>query len=275
MTTAATHSASRGFHVARRLLPAGVSEVAGATTHIVSLHVGAPVRAVCTRDGRAQSALQIPGDIEIVPVGDSGRWVDEGPAELLRITLDPPFFNTVSAGLGLDPRRVELTPQSRAHDSEIEHICLALESACARVNGGSSLFVDSLGMALGARLIERFANVRVAQPSGSLSRRQLNAVTDYVEANLTRPLTLKDLAAVAGVSVSHFKTLFKNAVGAPAHAYLVRRRVDRAAQLIKEGDSPLSQIALEAGFAHQSHLARAMRKTLGVTPGSLARAYRM
>jgi AraC family transcriptional regulator len=50
--------------------------------------------------------------------------------------------------------------------------------------------------------------------------------------------------------------------------------VERAAQLIKEGDTPLSQVALEAGFSHQSHLARSMRKTLGVTPGKLARAYR-
>ena len=44
--------------------------------------------------------------------------------------------------------------------------------------------------------------------------------------------------------------------------------------LIQAGALPLSQVALEAGFAHQSHLARAMRRTLGVTPKALAGAGR-
>jgi AraC family transcriptional regulator len=220
------------------------------------------------------SGVQETGDIEIIPIGDGGRWVDEAPADLVSIRIEAAFLNSVAAGLGIDPRRVELAPQSRARDVEIEYIGRALDRACAKANGGSSLLIDSLGIALSARLIERFANVRPEGAAGRLSPRQLSAVIEYVEEHLAEPMTLKDLADVAGMSISHFKTLFRNAKGLPAHTYVVRRRVERAAQLIKEGDTPLSQIALEAGFSHQSHLARSMRKTLGLTPGKLARAYR-
>ena len=79
---------------------------------------------------------------------------------------------------------------------------------------------------------------------------------------------------MAGVSPSYFKALFKAAVGVPAHRYVVRRRVARAVELIKSGDHPLAEVALETGFAHQSHMARAMRNVLGRTPGELAREVR-
>ena len=76
------------------------------------------------------------------------------------------------------------------------------------------------------------------------------------------------LAGVAAVSTSHFKTLFKRSTGLPPHEYVVHRRVERAKSLLLRGDRPSSQAALEAGFAHQSHMVRWMRRILGATPGS-------
>ena len=58
------------------------------------------------------------------------------------------------------------------------------------------------------------------------------------------------------------------------HGREARIQVGRLASVATTSPRPLSQVALEAGFSHQSHLARSMRKTLGVTPGKLARAYR-
>ena len=77
---------------------------------------------------------------------------------------------------------------------------------------------------------------------------------------------------MAGVSVSHLKTLFRRSTGLPVHQYVLRRRVERARLLLERGELPLSQIALEAGFAHQSHMARCMRRLLGTTPAALRRS---
>jgi AraC family transcriptional regulator len=71
------------------------------------------------------------------------------------------------------------------------------------------------------------------------------------------------------VSASHLRVLFKRTVGIPIHEYVIQRRVERARVLLVESELPASQIALEAGFAHQSHMARCMRKLLGFTPSSL------
>jgi AraC family transcriptional regulator len=111
-----------------------------------------------------------------------------------------------------------------------------------------------------------------APPPGGLSQRQLRVVVEYIEEHLDRDLSLARLARVAGVSASHLKTLFKRSTGQPVHTYVVQQRVHRAATLLARGELPASQIALETGFSHQSHMARCMRRVLGVTPGAVARS---
>jgi AraC family transcriptional regulator len=88
--------------------------------------------------------------------------------------------------------------------------------------------------------------------------------------HLDADLTLSELASVSGFSVSHFKPLFRRAVGVPAHRFVLERRVERARTRLFEGDSSLAEIAVEAGFAHSSHMARCMRRVLGVSPSQLA-----
>jgi AraC family transcriptional regulator len=265
-------AAARGFCAKRHTFPAGVVETTGWPQLCVSVHVGAPVRATCVRDGRSTTGVVTRGDIEIIPPGEPGRWEDESPAEAVVMRFEREFVARVATNLDLDPA-VEIRPQAQIRDPVIAAIGWALEAAIADPVP-DALQIDSLGEALACRLIRRYGSARTAPVRGRLSQRQLRAVLAHIDANLDVTLRLDALARVAGVSPSHFKTLFRRATGAPPHRYVVRRRVERAVALIQAGALPLSQVALEAGFAHQSHLARAMRRTLGVTPKALAGAGR-
>jgi len=60
-------------------------------------------------------------------------------------------------------------------------------------------------------------------------------------------------------------------MGMPVHQYVVRRRVERARTLLLAGRLPLSQIALETGFSHQSHMTSCMKRILGVTARQVRR----
>jgi AraC family transcriptional regulator len=71
----------------------------------------------------------------------------------------------------------------------------------------------------------------------------------------------------------HFKPLFRAAVGMPAHRLVLERRVERARVRLVE-DGRITEVALETGLAHPSHLARCLRGMLGVTPSQLARSAR-
>ncbi len=71
------------------------------------------------------------------------------------------------------------------------------------------------------------------------------------------------------MSPYHFSRLFKEAVGSPPHRYVVERRVERAKDLLRRTDLPISEVAREVGFSSQSHLHFHLKRLLGATPASL------
>jgi AraC family transcriptional regulator len=97
-------------------------------------------------------------------------------------------------------------------------------------------------------------------------------VIEYIEAYLDKDLTLAELATVAGYSLSYFKPMFKQAVGIPVHRFVLERRIERARTRLLEGEKSVTEIALETGFAHPSHMARGMRRAIGLSPSQIAKS---
>lgn len=98
-------------------------------------------------------------------------------------------------------------------------------------------------------------------------------VREAIEAGLDGPLSLPELAAIAGLSPFHFLRAFRDAVGSTPHAYVQARRVARAKRLLAAGLSP-AEAAAGAGFADQSHLNRWLYRTHGTTPGRYRQQFR-
>jgi AraC family transcriptional regulator len=129
--------------------------------------------------------------------------------------------------------------------------------------------MDSLATGLAARVVKNNSSLARSSSRGSaapMPTRKLKEVLAYLEDNLARDLGLREIADVAGLSISHFKVLFRKSMGMPPHQYLIRRRVERAAMQLRNGNLPIGQIALDNGFCHQSHLAAHTRRVLGASP---------
>ena len=88
----------------------------------------------------------------------------------------------------------------------------------------------------------------------------------HIEQHLSQPLSLAELATMAGLSVWRFATVFRQQVGESPHRYICRMRVERAQALIRDGVAPVNA-AMEAGFYDQSHLSRHFKNVCGMTPG--------
>lgn len=99
-------------------------------------------------------------------------------------------------------------------------------------------------------------------------------VEDAIEASIAEPPSVTDLAALAGVHASHLLRTFRRYHGCTVATYVRRQRVERARGEIATSKRPLSMIALDAGFADQSHFTRAFRQAYGETPGRYARSLR-
>src|SRR3954447_25285585 len=106
---------------------------------------------------------------------------------------------------------------------------------------------------------------------GGLAAWQVVRVRAYIDSNLHRTIHIQDLSAVARRSKAHFSRKFKQTIGEPPHAYVVRRRLERACHLMMISAEPLSEIALSVGFSDQAHLCRLFRQAFGQSPANWRR----
>jgi AraC family transcriptional regulator len=118
--------------------------------------------------------------------------------------------------------------------------------------------------------IECRARAKGARP-GALAAWQIARVRAFIDENLHRTIHTKDLSGVAQRSKAHFSRSFKQAFGEPPHAYVVRRRLERACHLMITSSASLTEIALSVGFSDQSHLCRLFRQAFGQSPSSWRR----
>lgn len=109
---------------------------------------------------------------------------------------------------------------------------------------------------------------------GGLAPARVNRICEYIDSHVQENIALEVLAEIAQLSVHHFARAFRQSLGVPPHNYIVQRRVEHAQQLLRNTDLPLSEIAMEAGFTDQSHLARHFRTILGVSPALARQRFR-
>ena len=88
----------------------------------------------------------------------------------------------------------------------------------------------------------------LADRQTGLSDRQVGAVADFIEAHISGPISLNDLASVAGLSRCHFSRSFKAATAENPHSFVQKRRIARAARLLQTGDMSLEAVALAVGY---------------------------
>jgi AraC family transcriptional regulator len=107
--------------------------------------------------------------------------------------------------------------------------------------------------------------------AGGLAGWQIARVRAFIDKNLHGPIHTRDLSAIARRSAAHFARSFKQSFGESPHAYVMRRRLEKACHLMMTSSESLSQIALSVGFSDQSHLTKRFRQALGQSPSKWRR----
>jgi len=96
--------------------------------------------------------------------------------------------------------------------------------------------------------------------------RHLLRAKDAIDAGFARPLDVPVLARVAHLSPAHFSRLFRRAFGETPHQYLLTRRLERAAALLRNTDHSVAEICFEVGLASVGSFTTSFRRVYGVTP---------
>ncbi|MBC1236748.1 MULTISPECIES: helix-turn-helix domain-containing protein [Nostoc] len=215
----------------------------------------------------SQSSQVIPGTITIIPANtqNGAYWGTEHSFIVLIFESDL-FAQHIGKSTDID--EVELLPTLSHPDPLIYSIGLALKAELESNGIGSRLYVDSLAIALTAHLLQHYsAQKRILSISESgLPKSKLREVIEYIHHHLGQDLTVAQLAAIAQVSPNYFSALFKQSTGLAPHQYVLRYRIARAKQLLREGELSIADISYHLGFSHQSHFSQHFKRLVGTSP---------
>jgi AraC family transcriptional regulator len=254
--------------------PRGVLDVPGLENVLISIHLGTPSRMTCRRGGKLFNGTAVHGDIDIIPAQTPSRWEmhDENDTALL-LSLPQALLRTVASESGLDDARLEIRNRFQIRDIELEGLGWAMKREMEAGCPSGRFYLQGLTLAVASRLVTRHSSIAkpLVERNEGLVGRKLKQVLSFIEDQLAEDLSLEQIASVAGVSSSHFKTVFKKSIGMPVHQYVIQRRVERAKSLLIQDSLSMADIAQASGFAHQSHMARHMRRVLGAPPQAMRR----
>jgi RpiB/LacA/LacB family sugar-phosphate isomerase len=130
------------------------------------------------------------------------------------------------------------------------------------------LSVQSLEPERAKEVVDAYVGATLApiEVVGGLPPRRLQKVLEYVKENIEKDLSVTEMAQVVGMSQYYFSKLFKMSTGTTPHQYVMRQRVERAQELLREGGAALVEVATNVGFETQSHFTSVFRRLVGITP---------
>lgn len=193
------------------------------------------------------------------------------PCHMLAIHVPHEALRTAAMAAGVS------APLRQAHagvrDSLLAHLGMTLVDALKSPSLG--LPADH-GRLFGA-FLDRYIDTLSVSPEcrqvsrRCLSSREVDALMAIVSARLTLGLTVTEAAAACGLTQITFERAFRHSTGMTPHQWLISRRIDVAMGLMVECELPLAYIAIDAGFADQSHFTHTFTRRVGASPSTWRR----
>jgi AraC-like DNA-binding protein len=163
------------------------------------------------------------------------------------------------------------TPGVTFRDTVLYNLLLSVRPVlAARPQDTSELFVDYVALALSIHVARSYGDVAGLPPrrAGGLAPWQERRAKELLDAHIGEPITLDVLARACDLSNRHFTRAFRQSTGMAPHQWLQCLRIEKAKRLLEKSSASLSVIALDCGFADQSHFTRTFSRIVGGTPGT-------
>lgn len=208
------------------------------------------------------------GSITIVPALNTSAWRLDGKGEILHFYLPPALLQRVweeEHGFGELP----IAECLGAFDPRLATLVETFDCEMRQGIAGYALYAEAVLTQIVICLLRHHSMVRTTgRGSGSLRRAVERRLNDYIEANLQRDISLSALADLADLKPAQFSKLFKATFGFSPYQYVLRRRVEWAKTLLRDGKLGIAEVAVEVGFAHQAHFTTMFKRVCGTTPAA-------
>jgi AraC family transcriptional regulator len=227
-----------------------------------------PMLAVACRMADRRLCHDAPaGSIAICPAGLDCAADASHSVDTVIVAVDPAKV-ALAAAEDLAPD-AQLMERLCGYDEELLNMARTLVAESADDYREGPLFWGEVAGHFVEGLVARHVSRPTCRGRGTFSQEVLRRLRDYVMTHLDEPIEVSTLAGIAGRSPFHFSRVFARSVGMTPHRYVVHLRLQRAIELVHEGQSSFAQIAARTGFADQSHLSRWVRRVRGVSLSEL------
>lgn len=261
----------------RQSVPATASgdnetDVPPGASHILLCFTGA-LRPVDTRiAGKAFRTRHGLGSLVLLPAGVDSWWrsTPEAAEGVIHLHLDPAFCDAVAEAEGL-AYGADLPMLANFNDPLLTATAEALIASLAEPQPPSRLLWETAATSTALRL-GRLGIRKTTSAVGAADWRIRRSIEE-MEARLHEDLGLIELAGAVGLSPSHYAALFRASTGVPPHAWLVKRRIERACEMLANPRLAITEIAYALGFASSQHFSAAFRKHRGSTPSEWRRQH--
>lgn len=209
---------------------------------------------------RGRSFELVAGSMLVGYPGDEFTCSHEHAAgdECLSFQLAPELVEAV--GGREEPWRTGCVPP-------LQELVVLGELGQAAAEGRSDVSLDEVGASLAARFVEVVSGRRSRARDAPLrDRRRAVETALWMDARCHEPIDLARAAGEAGLSPFHFLRLFTRVLGVTPHQYLVRSRLRRAARLLADDASAVTDVAFQVGFGDLSNFVRTFHRAAGVPP---------
>lgn len=190
--------------------------------------------------------------------------------------VNPRFFEKVLSQSGIPTSGLYGVPPPRfVINRRVDWLCQLLMQETEQGCPSGCAFFEHLASVLVVAVASQIDPRLPMAGNPEAQHRSIRQAIALMEANFALKLTRDELARATGLSPFHFSRLFHQVVGLAPHQYLLRCRLRNAQKLLStdEGRS-IAEVAAEAGFADQAHLARHFRRAFGTSPQQFRRTHK-
>ena len=229
-------------------------------------------------DGRPERTAHAPrGCLHIADLNAQPSAILREPVDSLHLQLSRAALDDIAEEVDA-PRITGLhVPEPwQTPDQHLSQLQPLLLEALAGREGASPLFSGQLLLAAAIHVSETYGGLRRRViRTGGLAPWQERRARELIASDLGSQIALSDVAAECGLSMSYFCKAFKVSTGLTPHGWLQRCRLDRARSLLRQSDRTLVEVALQCGFADQSHFNHVFHRNVGLPPGVWRRQQRL
>jgi AraC family transcriptional regulator len=246
--------------------PPAEFEAPALSDHLIWVSLAGPTNVRWKVEGKAAKGQLVPGQISVLSANKTNGWWWDGRPDVFHVYMNAGFFEEIA--LQAEVQKVELIDHFGVDDPAVRQICLTILKELTSIGFAGRLYGDFLAQALAVQLLRRHCVIgpKIVEAPVALPAYKLRRALEFIDAHLAEDICVSNIAEAASISTFHFAHAFKRATGHAPHQFVIKRRIERAKELLRQTDLPIMEIAMLVGFSTQNHFTTVFGKVCGATP---------